>query len=228
VTQRLRCSRRPKREPPQSAQRATMVIAMRRTFGCAVVIAALTVPALAQDPAAKAAASGMQRKLASILAIAEQSPDTRAPRRLRRTTLTEPEVNAYLSQNGASFMPEGVANPVVTLDAGGRVRAKAMVDLDKALKPKERSWLDPLAWVSGTMEIAALGTLQTSAGKGRLTIEQATLGGVPVPPALLQEVVSAYSKTPERPAGFSLTEPFALPANIWNVETARGQAVVVQ
>lgn len=205
-----------------------MVIVMRRLLICAAGVAVLAVPALAQDPASKAAATGLQRKLAAILSNAEQPAETRAPKRPRRTTLTEPEVNAYFLVNGPSFMPEGVGSPVLTIDAGGRVRARALVDLDKALKPKERSWLDPLAWVSGKMEIAALGTLQTAAGQGRLTIEQATLGGVPVPPSLLQEVVSAYSKTPDHPSGFSLSDPFELPANIWTVETARGQAVVVQ
>ena len=40
----------------------------------------------------------------------------------------------------------------------GRVQARAMVALDEALKTKERSWMDPLAWVTGTLEVTAIGT----------------------------------------------------------------------
>lgn len=185
-------------------------------------------PIAAQDSVSTAAARTMQRKLANILSVAERPPASRAPRRPTRTTLTEPEVNAYFRVNGPAFMPAGVESAQLVLDVGGRVQAKALVNLDKALKPKERSWLDPLAWVSGTLEVTALGTLQAASGKGRLTVEQAALGGVPVPVSILQEVVSYYSRTEENPGGFKMDEPFDLPANIWAVETTRGQAVVVQ
>jgi hypothetical protein len=194
----------------------------------AAIVVPIGAPIAAQDPASRVAALGMQKKLATILSVAERPANSRAPARPHRTMLLEPEVNAYFRINGPTFMPEGVGNPSVTIDSGGRVRARALVDLDKALKPKERSWLDPLAWLSGKVEVTAQGTLRAADRKGRLTIEQAALGSVPVPITILQEVISYYTRTPEDPNGFDLNEPFDLPANIWSVETTRGQAVVVQ
>jgi hypothetical protein len=127
-------------------------------------------PLAAQDPGAKTAAQAMERKLATILTLAERPAASRAPAKPQRTTLTEPEVNAYFRVNGATFMPTGVNNAQLTIDPGGRVRAKALVDLDQALKPKERAWTDPLAWVGGKVEVVAAGTLAASSGKGKLTI----------------------------------------------------------
>jgi hypothetical protein len=190
--------------------------------------AVLAWPVAAQDPASRTAAAAMEKKLAAILTVADRPPANRAPGRLQRTTLTEPEVNAYFRVNGPTFMPTGVHNAVLTIDQGGRVRAKALVDLDQALKPKERPWTDPLAWVGGKVEVTAAGTLVAGSGKGRLTIQEATLGAIPVPVSILQQLVSYYSKTPENPAGFNLAEPFELPQKIWSVETTRGQAVIVQ
>jgi len=54
------------------------------------------------------------------------------------------------------------------------------------------------------------------------------VGGVAVPPMLLQEIVSFYTRSAEAPRGVWLDEPFPLPARIDRIEIARGQAVVVQ
>ncbi len=54
------------------------------------------------------------------------------------------------------------------------------------------------------------------------------MSGVPVPKALLQQVVSYYSRTPENPEGIDLEAPFPLPVNIRQIETLRGQAIIVQ
>jgi hypothetical protein len=179
----------------------------------------------AQDPL-KIDAASMQRKLLVILARGEAKPAQRVTP--LRTSFTEQEVNAYFRVHGPEIVPEGVLDPQLGIDNGGHVRARAIVDLDSALKTKQRGVLDPLAWVTGKVEVVALGTLQTAEGKGRLSIESATLGGVPVPKTLLQELVSYYSRTPDSARGFSLEEPFALPANIRTVETTRGAATVVQ
>ena len=102
------------------------------------------------------------------------------------------------------------------------------VDLDAALKPKERSVFDPLAWVGGKTEVTASGVVRAQNGKGQLQLESATLGGISIPKSLLQQLVSYYTRTPEEPAGFDIDKPFDLPANITSVEISRGQAIVVQ
>lgn len=193
-----------------------------------LLMVAFAVAVSAQDPAARAAATSMQRKLVTIVAEGERPEPAKRPAQGRRTSFTDNEVNAYFKLNGNTFMPAGVVDPQVAIEEGGRVRARAIVDLDTALKPKERSWLDPLAWLSGKVEVTAMGTLKAVGGKGLFTLEQTTLGGVTVPKSLLQELVSYYSRTPEQPKGFNLDQPFELPSKIQSVETRRGQATVVQ
>jgi hypothetical protein len=63
---------------------------------------------------------------------------------------------------------------------------------------------------------------------GWFELESATVGGVPVPKWLLQEIVGHYSKGPADAAGISLDDRFALPANIREIEVQRGLAIVVQ
>lgn len=198
---------------------------LRLTLAVAVMCAAAG-GALAQDAAARTEADRVIDKLAAIITRGESAAPRPAP--ALRTTFTEREVNAYFRIHGPAFLPEGVIEPRLTFDRAGRVQARAIVDLDQALKPKERGWLDPLAWVGGKMEVMGTGTLQASNGLGVLTIDAVTLGGVAVPRTVLQELVSYYSRSPEQPAGFRLDQPFELPSAIRAVETTPGRAVIVQ
>jgi hypothetical protein len=165
----------------------------------------------------------MRKKLATIVARAEHKT---APRQSPlRTTFTDREANAYFKVDGPDFLPPGVMSPVVTIDQGGKVSARAMVDLDKALTP---SVFNPLSWFGGKTEITAMGTVRGENGKGHLQIERATLSGIAIPKSVLQQVVSFYTRSPEMPNGFNIDEPFELPSKIRSVETAKGQATVVQ
>jgi hypothetical protein len=185
--------------------------------------AVLLTAAAGQVDRSKTDADAMRKKLATIVARGEQKT-TPKPSPLR-TTFSDREVNAYFKVDGPDFLPAGVMNPEVTIDQGGRVSAKAMVDLQKALKP---GTFNPLAWLVGTTEVTATGTVTAAKGKGQLQIERATLSGVTVPKTLLQQVVSYYTRSPEMPNGFNIDEPFTLPSKIQSVETAKGQATVVQ
>lgn len=198
-----------------------------RFAAVAVGLVACLSPATPQaQDAVRADAASMQRKILAIVARGEVKPGAR-PSPLR-TSFSDREVNAYFSVYGGDVVPDGVRDPQVAISEGGRVRARAVVDLDTALRTKQRGVLDPLSWLSGKVEVVATGQLQTAGGQGRLSVESATLGGVPVPKALLQELVSYYSRSPQSAKGFSLDEPFELPANIRSVETTRGAATVVQ
>jgi hypothetical protein len=88
--------------------------------------------------------------------------------------------------------------------------------------------LDPRNLLMGRLPIAATGTLKTSNGVGRFELESATIGGIPVPKLLLQEIVSHYSRTPQNPAGIGLDDPFELPSGIREILVEPGHAVVVQ
>jgi hypothetical protein len=147
----------------------------------------------------------------------------------RRTTLTESELNAYLALELAPAMPAGVVEPSVAIVGPGRLAARAVVDLDAVRRARPGgSMLDPRALLMGQLPITASGVLRATNGVGRIEFESAAIGGVPIPKVFLQEILSYYSKTPERPNGVSLDDPFELPAHIREIQVDRGQAIVVQ
>jgi hypothetical protein len=108
------------------------------------------------------------------------------------------------------------------------VSARAMVDLDAVRKQKPRGLLDPLNYATGRLVVTATGVLTTSNGIGMIELQSAALGALPIPKVILQEIVSYYSRTPQRPAGIDLDAPFALPARIREIQVQTGRAVVVQ
>lgn len=166
----------------------------------------------------------LRQKVATINAHAE-----RAPKVSRRTTITENEVNAYLTYDSKEDLPAGVVEPSVTIIGAGRLAGRAVVDLDAVRKAKATaSLLDPVNYLTGRLPVTAAGTLTTQNGTGRFQLESAAIGGVPIPKILLQEIVSYYSKTPGKPSGIGLDDPFALPARIREIQVERGQAIIVQ
>ena len=176
-------------------------------------------------------ADSMDLKLAAIAKRAEAptaGTTSTASARPMRTTFTEREVNAYLKFNAKEQLPEGVVDPQVTIAGERRLAGRAIVDLDVVRKSKERGWLDPGAYLTGSVEVKATGLLLTSSGKGTFQLESATVGGLPIPKSLLQELVSYYSRSSDLPNGFDLDKPFELPASIREVEIQRGAATVIQ
>lgn len=174
----------------------------------------------------KPEADSMGRKVTAIMERGAR-PSAKNAKPLR-TSFSEREANAYFKYYGPEFMPVGVINPRVVIDQGGRLKAHAVVDLDAVRKSQPRSMFDPMNLLFGSVEVAAAGTLQASNGRGTFQLESATLGAVPIPKTLLQELVTYYTKSPELPEGFNLDKPFDLPANIRQVDIQRGAATVVQ
>jgi hypothetical protein len=187
----------------------------------AVVVSASAVVASQGKDVADAAA--MRKKLTAIVERGE-APAVQK-RTLLRTPLVEREINAFFRVDGPEFLPAGVVNPQLTIDQGGKVTARATVDLDKALTP---SVFNPLTWFGGRTEVTAAGVVRAENGKGTLELQSATLAGISIPKTVLQQLVSYYTRTPESPNGFNLDEPFELPSNIQRVDTARGVATIVQ
>src|SRR6476646_195186 len=129
----------------------------------------------------------------------------------RRITVTESEVNSYLVYEARDKIPV------------------AVVDLDAVRKQKApTSLLDPMNYLMGRLAVTAVGTLKTANGVGRIELESSSVGSVPIPKILLQEIVSYYSRSAEKPAGISLDDPFPLPARIREIQVDRGQAIIVQ
>ena len=171
----------------------------------------------------RADAESLKRKVTSITEFSARP--TKQP---RRTTVTENEVNAYLTYDALDQLPTGVVEPAITIVGPGRVEGRAVVDLDAVRKQKSRTVLDPMNLATGRLPVTATGILTTSNGVGRFQLESASLGPVPIPKVILQEIVSYYSRTPENPAGIDIDAPFALPARIREIQVEPGRAVVIQ
>jgi hypothetical protein len=196
----------------------------RRTLALAGAIAVGLTASFAAQDLTRDDALRMEGKLNAILARGARPVTRAAP---LRTSFSEREVNAYFKFNSHTF-PTGVVNPRLGLTGPGRVEAQATVDLTAIRKSKERGWLDPMNLVGGSVVLRMAGTLKSSGGMGTLQVESATLGGIPIPKLLLQEVIAFYTKSPELPDGFDITKPFPLPVGIREVQLERGAATVVQ
>ncbi len=189
-------------------------------------IALLGVALTADVRPSKRDATSLKQKVDAITTYGATDTSTK---QVRRTTVTENEVNSYLVFEAKEQLPTGVVEPSLSALGPGRVSGRAVVDLDAVRKAKNpTSLLDPMNYLFGRLPVTASGTLTTSNGVGRFAFESASAGSVPIPKVLLQEIVSYYSRTPERPTGISLDDPFALPSRIREIQVERGQAIIVQ
>ncbi len=177
---------------------------------------------LAQD-ASRAAAERADKKMQAIMTRAVAAP---AKARTLKTTFTEEELNAYMRVQ--PDLPTGLTQPTIQFLDGGRVQSQALVNLDTVRLSEKRGWLDPLAYVTGILEVHLVGVFRGANGQGIYTYESARVGGAPVPKSVLQELLAFYTKTPEAPKGILLDTLFELPAGIREVELRRGMATVIQ
>jgi hypothetical protein len=174
----------------------------------------------------QADADRMVTKLAALVTHGEANRPATAPP--IQTTFTDREANAYFGIYGREFLPAGVVNPQVTIGDRGRVTARATVDLDQVRKSQDRGWLDPLRYVTGSLELAAAGVVLGANRVGVFQFESASLGGVPVSKSLLQELVRFYTTSPDLPNGFDLDKPFELPSGIRDLRSTPGTAIITQ
>lgn len=174
----------------------------------------------------KAEGDRFQTKLSKIVALANK-PRT-AKRAPQSTVVSDVEVNSYLRYNAQSQIPVGIVDPVLTAHGNGIVSGRAIVDLDAVRKQRERGWLDPMGYLTGRLPLTARGRLTTQNGVGKFALESAEISGVTVPKTLVQELLSFYSRTPEKPNGINMDDPFELPAQIREIRVAPGTATIVQ
>lgn len=200
-----------------------------RGFRAAAAIAAaammLAASTFAQGGASKRDALTMKQKVAAITAHGE-----RFAKQERRTTVTESEVNSYLTYELGNDLPAGVVQPSVSALGTGRLSGRAIVDLDAVRKAGGHSTspFDLRSYLTGHVPVTATGVLWASNGRWRFELQSASVGAVPIPKLLLQEIVAYYSKSPDKPGGVSLDDEFELPAHIREIQVERGQAIIVQ
>lgn len=190
----------------------------------AAIVAAA--PLAAETRLTKEDATRFQAKLARIVLQGKAAPARAAA--ARSTVISDTELNAYLRFNAGSQVPVGVLEPTINALGNGRVSGRAVVDLDVVRRQKQRGWLDPMGYLSGRLPVTASGTLVTKEGHGQFRLESAEISGITVPKAVLQELLSFYSRSKDNPAGIDMDAPFELPARIREIRVGAGTSTVVQ
>ena len=212
-----------------SRLRSVAAFALGLTIAGALVILDSAVRLEAQTRLTQEDAARCQTKLGRISGFAVKPKAAAGATVATQTTqLTDAELNAYIKFNLKNEVPAGVVDPTLTAVGEGKVRGAAVIDLDTVRKQKQRSWTDPLGYMTGKLPLTASGLLITQNGIGRFQLESAEISGITIPKSLLQELLSFYSKSPERPSGISMDDPFELPASIKEIRVGKGEAMVVQ
>jgi hypothetical protein len=166
------------------------------------------------------------RKLALITRHAETKP---APASGRRTEITQGELNSWFAFRSQKLLPTGVAPPSVAILGNGKLAGDIIIDLTAYAQTRRSGGvLDPWSLLGGRLPVRVTGVLQTKDGQGRFAMETAAVSGIALPKTMLQELVSFYSRTPDKPDGIRIDDPFELPASIRQIEMEQGQAVIVQ
>jgi hypothetical protein len=200
---------------------------MHRQSAALALAAVLAVVTLgAQQNLTKADADRFEAKLGKIV-LQGKTPALKSSQP-RSTPITDTELNSYFRFNAKTQVPVGVLEPTLNALGDGRVGGRAVVDLDVVRKQKQRGWLDPVNYLSGRLPVTAAGRLTTKDGRGQFQLESAEISGVTVPKAVLQELLSFYSKTPENPSGINMDAPFELPAGIREIRVGVGTSTVIQ
>jgi hypothetical protein len=200
---------------------------MHTRFATLAIVAALAiVPAWAQVRLTKQDADRFESKLGKI--VLQGKTAALKSTQARSTPLTDVELNSYLAFNAKDQVPTGILEPTLNALGDGRVSGRAIVDLDAVRTQKQRGLLDPVGYLSGRLPVAVSGRLTTKDGQGQFLLESAAISGVSVPKAVLQELLTYYSKSPENPTGISMEAPFELPARIREIRVGAGTSTVVQ
>ena len=190
----------------------------------AALVAAGVLTSVAAANVSREQALAFQKKLEQIQVNSAQKSE-----RPRQTAVTEGEVNSYLRFSAGDQIPTGVTEPIITIQGQGRLHGQAIVDLD-VVRRKNASggWFDPRSYLTGRLPVTATGVLQTHEGRGKFTLETATVSGVPIPKSFLQELLSYYSRSADYPNGINMDDPFELPAAIQRIDVAQGSATIIQ
>lgn len=174
------------------------------------------------DAASEESGARLERTLLEILQNAAEPSSE-----VRLTPLPEPDVNAYLAHQAVPHLPVGIRAPSVRIGEDS-LSAEAVIDLDAIRDSRERAGFDPIQFLGGRLPVTASGRVRSGGGVARVDVEAVTVGGIPVPVNVLQELVRYFTRTPDQPAGTSLDAPIPLPYGITELRLSPGLAVIVQ
>jgi hypothetical protein len=162
--------------------------------------------------------ASMEHKLAYIEANGRSAHPNPAP-----TTLSEPEVNAYLASRDM-VLPQGVKSVKLRGDPDV-ITGTALVDFD--LLREGARWSNPLLTMfSGVHEVVVIAHAQGENHQGQVHVDSVSLDGVVVPRFVLRLFVEKYLQ-PKYPE-LGLDSHFALPDRIETARVELHKVVVVQ
>jgi hypothetical protein len=198
---------------------------MFKIFGAlSVFVLAATLTRAATLQLSQEQGNSLARKIESINQNAAVEPS-----RPKTTPVSELEINSFLAFNVKDKIPRGLTNPQIQLTGDGQVFGRVYVDLDEFKRQRSSGgMIDPFNYIAGQVPVNARGILRTKEGVGQFQLTAADIHGVPLPKPLVQELVSFFSRTQERPNGFNIDEPFNLPAKIRTITIKSAEALVVQ
>jgi len=178
----------------------------------------------ASPPASSDISPAAAESLASKIALLSRT-STAPSNALAPIPISEGEANSYLKFRGHGFLPSAVQNPEIHITPQ-HISGTAEVDFDKLgeIGAQTDDWGARIVAVifKGKQRVLATGKLETSDGKGKLTIESLTVGTTSIPAGFVNFLVQSYM---ERKYGIDLSKPFALPLQVSYIEMGSGQAV---
>lgn len=187
---------------------------------CCVIAGAV----LSAETLSRKLAEAFEKKIVLVQRQSETPSKT-----ARSTSFSQDELNSYLKFKATGLLPTGLTEPAITLFDNDRVTGRAVVDLDIVRqKQGSGSWFDPTSYLTGKLPVMATGTIVSGDGKGRFEFERVEVSGVPVPKALLAQMVNYFTKTANNPRGSSIDDTFELPAKIRRVDVDAGRFTLNQ
>ena len=143
--------------------------------------------------------------------LARRSQKKKPPRE-KTVTVTEAELNSYLNLTLAPKIPKGITDLVVRMDRD-RLAARALVDLSEVQgQIPAGSMGGLLAFLSGKVPLEAAGrATPTESGFGAFSIEEVQLSTIPIPVAVVEQLIGSATKSTEGPRASTSTRPSACP-----------------
>jgi hypothetical protein len=195
-------------------------------MGLRLLIAVLlAVPAWADDAPERprvsmGEAEAMGRKLDTI----RQPVPAKKLKERPSVTVTEGELNSYLNLTYAQKLPAGLSDVAVGFDME-RIRARGLLDLERVRdKMPQTSPFSPLGLLRGKVMVEMTGRFTSRDGLGFFEPEEASIGGIPVPVSLLDQLISSSTRTAADPDGVNIHDPIRLPYSMKRIRLVVARA----
>jgi hypothetical protein len=151
----------------------------------------------------------------------------RSGRRASKKTVvvTERQLNSFVNLSLAEQIPPELSDLEFQLGAD-RLRARGRLDLDQLqAKMPEGGAASLLSMLSGVVPVELGARVQSAEGLFQLELEEVTIGGLSLPPALLAQIIAFATKKEDRPDGMDIAAPVALPWTARQVRIEPGRAL---